>query len=227
MAIKLRCVACDKKLTVDEGFAGGVCRCPYCKALMAVPEARMRWGVRPRPTAPVGRAHAPPGRPETPGEVAGAHAEVAEEHIPLARPVRIQGVLALVLMGLVVAMAAAVGILLVTYGTDSSRENGPKEGQTDQQVADGGGPDGVGTNRANGAQAPAGPSICKLQIAPPVVYCIASRSQRAFDFAASETLKSIETLKEGRRFQVALCYEDGFKSVADGYLTVSKAGLAR
>ena len=36
MAIKLRCAECRKKLSVDEGFAGGVCRCPYCKAICKI-----------------------------------------------------------------------------------------------------------------------------------------------------------------------------------------------
>jgi hypothetical protein len=36
VSIKVRCTTCRKKLTVDDAFAGGVCRCPACKELFLV-----------------------------------------------------------------------------------------------------------------------------------------------------------------------------------------------
>ncbi len=37
MAVKVRCSDCLKIIMVDQAFAGSMCRCPYCKAIVAVP----------------------------------------------------------------------------------------------------------------------------------------------------------------------------------------------
>ena len=52
MAIKVRCTGCRKRISVDEAFAGGVCRCPYCGATSSVPSSA--GGGRPgfRPDVP-------------------------------------------------------------------------------------------------------------------------------------------------------------------------------
>lgn len=65
--IELTCPTCEQQLELDEGFAGGVCRCSECGTLMTVPSApdelteRLR---RPeRPPMPPG-ASVPPSEPE-------------------------------------------------------------------------------------------------------------------------------------------------------------------
>lgn len=72
MSIRIRCSECTKKISVDDAFAGGVCRCPYCKALVMVPtEAAVAVPASARPAAP--RPAAPtPGvsRPAAPQAVA-------------------------------------------------------------------------------------------------------------------------------------------------------------
>ena len=35
--MKIRCTDCSKKISIDDAFAGGVCRCPYCSTLVFVP----------------------------------------------------------------------------------------------------------------------------------------------------------------------------------------------
>ena len=57
MALKVRCSECRKKISVDEAFAGSMCRCPYCKSIVMVPtEAAAEAAHAPkrssRPTAP-------------------------------------------------------------------------------------------------------------------------------------------------------------------------------
>ena len=85
MAIKIRCVDCKKKISIDEAFAGGVCRCPYCTAIVYVPDdagkkktkkSRAKTPAR-RPKTPGARPKAPapapaPSRPQAPAPVAGA-----------------------------------------------------------------------------------------------------------------------------------------------------------
>ena len=43
--IKLTCTSCRKTLEIDDGFAGGVCRCQYCGTIQTVP-AHLKGGTR-------------------------------------------------------------------------------------------------------------------------------------------------------------------------------------
>jgi len=71
MAIKIRCVDCKKKISIDEAFAGGVCRCPYCTAIVYVPdESNTKKSKKGRAEAPKRRPEAP--RPEAPVPVTAA-----------------------------------------------------------------------------------------------------------------------------------------------------------
>ncbi len=70
--IQLSCPGCDKRLEIDDGFAGGICRCYDCGTLMTVPadatgEAEQLQQVE-RP--------ARPDRPATPGAPAPEPTEV-------------------------------------------------------------------------------------------------------------------------------------------------------
>ena len=58
MAIILKCSKCQHQLEVDDGFAGGICRCVHCGALSQVPLQPTRLDNRGRPAAPpeMGRA---------------------------------------------------------------------------------------------------------------------------------------------------------------------------
>ncbi len=103
MAVKVRCSECRKKISVDEAFAGSMCRCPYCKAIVMVPaggESPAResgeGGRNVRPDQP-GQA-----RPTRPGQrrksfakgdlrksglqnLTGAAPKIDEEHMPRPR----------------------------------------------------------------------------------------------------------------------------------------------
>lgn len=69
MAVRIRCSECHKKIAVDEAFAGSMCRCPYCKSIVIVPQeiSASEANTTPaRPAAP-GRPSSP-SRPSKPGE---------------------------------------------------------------------------------------------------------------------------------------------------------------
>ena len=220
MAIKLRCVECYKKLQVDDGFAGSVCRCPYCAATMPVPWPRRLGGGGFGPTLPGGR-------PETPGAIAGSQAEAQQQYIPLARPVRMQGIAALVLLGLAVVMAAGVGIVLMTYMQDSGRKK-----NAEQEKPLGGRPAvqperGRPASRKTGKPAPTGPSIGDVQITPPVVYCIGSASAGAVDSAMAKTLQSIKTLGANGKFNVVLCFPDSYEAMSADLAAGGEPGVEK
>ena len=66
MAIKIRCVDCKKKISIDEAFAGGVCRCPYCTAIVYVPDDSATKKRNRRPESPKPRPESPAPRPKAP-----------------------------------------------------------------------------------------------------------------------------------------------------------------
>lgn len=68
--LELRCPSCRRELEVDVGFAGGVCRCSHCGALMSVPRrssgqaeavSRAERPDRPDVSSPSARPEAPAG----------------------------------------------------------------------------------------------------------------------------------------------------------------------
>ncbi len=230
MAIKLRCASCRKRLSVDEAFAGGLCRCPYCGDLTLVPGRGRRAAAAGRPTTPGGRPRAPGGRPEAPVRAGETRAPAADD-IPTADPVKIQGVVALIVLGLVIAMATAGGIVLVEFGPDwfAKEPNAPAPPQRDtgggRVVGNDIGPKRPSTTRQNGWKAAprepevTGPAVDGMVVKTPVVYCIASGSPTAFNFAVAKVLKSLETLRPGDSFAVVVCRPAGVDSPAEGYLS--------
>ncbi len=83
MATKIRCSECRKKISVDEAFAGSMCRCPYCKAIVMVPKpgdsVAESLGSRPsRPTT---------GRPSSPTARTGASGGTGLRNVVGSRPI--------------------------------------------------------------------------------------------------------------------------------------------
>jgi len=249
MALRIRCPECRKRISVDEAFAGGMCRCPYCRELVEVPSApgRALRGRRPtgragRPSAPGGAAP-PPKRPATPEEAAQAAAE--EEEVPVADPVRIQGLVALVLLGLVVVMLGVGTFLLVRYGSQLiAADDEETEAQNAVAAATRPAPSPVPRPRPPlpapttgpalvlppGPEPPPveppveGPAVDGLAIKPPVVYCLTAGRGRRLDFAVGKMLESIETLPEGAKFSIVLGEEGDLKIMPGGYVLAGPAG---
>lgn len=103
--MRIRCRQCRKKISIDDGFAGGLCRCPYCKAITMASGA-----------ASAGCAERPD-RPDSPNEVVASQARQAEsdETVPLAEPVAIQGITRMLLPGLLILLLVAGVILIIMY----------------------------------------------------------------------------------------------------------------
>jgi len=202
MAIKIRCTECRKKVSIDEAFAGGMCRCPYCKALVYVPEAGSGAAPGRRPAAPGVRPEAPWQRPAAPGGATpppppGAPAP-AQEHIPMARPVKIQGIITIVLLVLLLGMVGVGIYITLRYITPPARTDGPNVPDYEIRV------DPMKVSKE-------GPAIAGVKLtASPVVYVIdaGSSMREAFDPARVMTETSVLSLGGKVRFNVLLCQEE-------------------
>ena len=86
MAIKIRCVDCKKKISIDEAFAGGVCRCPYCTAIVYVPDDGATKKRKRRPEAPARRPEAPTPRPKAPAPTPPAEISKADTAVGIHGP---------------------------------------------------------------------------------------------------------------------------------------------
>ena len=116
--MKIRCTDCEKKISIDDAFAGGVCRCPYCTALNFVPDEGA-------PTEEGARPESPTQRPTTPEELQAVAETRGQKHIPVANRVKLQGIVTLVLLGVLVLMIGAGVVLFVTGMRNGNGRNGP------------------------------------------------------------------------------------------------------
>ena len=186
--MKIRCDDCRKKISVDDAFAGGVCRCPYCKAIVTVAGDSTKVSHVVRPDAPIARPGAP--------DVAAPPAAIAEEEIPMARPVMIQGVVTIVLLGLLAVMLV-VGVFLVVHLVgDSNGDQAP--------------PPPPPAINAFGWSVPS-TVAGDIKIETPVVYVVDGGSSmgRMLDFALRMTRASVRSLKGDQKFNVVISMEEG------------------
>ena len=183
---------------MDDAFAGGVCRCPYCTETVLVPSRRERGGGE-RPDSPQGRPDAPPADLEAAAAAAAAPAPpapVRAQHIPVANPVRTQGIVILILI-LVAMIGGAVAVAVVLL-------RAPRRQQTPEQQQ----PDPGIVNPFDPRPAPGGEgTIAGIEIRSPVVYCIDNGPgmRWTFDLISGVTQASIKSLGSKRRFTILLC----------------------
>ncbi|RPI64557.1 MAG: hypothetical protein EHM48_00600 [Planctomycetaceae bacterium] len=120
MALKIHCARCKKRIAVDEAFAGGVCRCPYCKALILV-RGTIADATGPRPDSPDVRPDEPAGRPVIPPDLTISMGQPVldnstpptQDQVPTAQPVKMQGVVWLILLGMTLATIVVIVILVI------------------------------------------------------------------------------------------------------------------
>ena len=211
MAMKIRCTECAKKISIDEAFAGGVCRCPYCSALVFVgasSDAMVPAGGR--PSAPGSRPGAPMDRPAAPMVGAAphdleAHARAqGQEDIPMASPVKVQGIVTIVLLGLLLAMIA--GAIVMAVSILGRQENGyePPPLKTNP-FAD------VTSRRVVAGD---------IRVNLPVYYVIdgGGSMRETFFFGMDMIRKSLQTLEEGDTYNVVICREDGDLLLSEDFL---------
>jgi len=284
MAIKIRCVDCKKKISIDEAFAGGVCRCPYCTAIVYVPDDSATGKRKRRPEAPARRPESPTSRPKTPEDVAKADTAVGihgpadskadtavgiygpadskadtavdipatvdpeadtaveasaiadapgtrkpetqaeadkalavahgQTNIPTAAPVKLQGIVSIILAILLLGMLGGMAFLALEVITPPPIQD---VGITDEYVY---------TAFTTRTDFPAVAGTVKVQA--PVVYCIDTSRPMAqvLEYAGKIAIASAKSLKDGK-FNIILLGEDDDKVLSEQPVASDKAGIAK
>jgi len=182
--MRIRCPSCRKRISIDDAFAGGVCRCPYCTATVFVPGGS-------GDVAPQQRPETPDAQPQT-----TAPPETDQPHyVPTANPVHVQGIVAILVTVLVILMIAGGIVLWATMRPKAEPPKGPEPDLTRVNPF-AGGPAEVG-----------GANIAGIRIEGPVVYCLdnGSAMRRSFDFVAHMVELSIQSLGDQQTFTILLC----------------------
>ncbi len=220
MAVKIRCDECHKRISIDEAFIGGVCRCPYCKAIVPVVDDGMPSG------GPVERAETPT-EPSLPDESAGT---ASMQATPTAAPIKLQGVLTIVILLLLLAMIAGGIYMFVAYvnrekdepsdskATDSSQEY--VNGDTDGTV--------VAAQENPFEVKPDAGEIAGIKLDSPVIYIIdgGSSMQEMFDYAISMARVSILSLRSDQKFSLMVLIGEKCNVLPGGNQQGGKAGDA-
>jgi len=236
MAIRIRCTGCKKKISMDDAFAGGTCRCPYCKEIVLVGGTPTE-STAARPYAPVDRPDTPDEPPPSRESEAAEAAPAGPREVPMANPVRIQGVVTVVLMGLIVVMAACalwLGVMLSRHGADANVPfwgGGVPASPSPSPSPSGGGNVVSPRPSASGTATPAptgsnpfvspseGPNAAGVKIAAPVIYVLdgGGSMKNLFDYARYMTRLSVLSLGMGAKFNIVLCTQDGAKFLSPDY----------
>lgn len=190
MAVKIRCTGCRKKISVDEAFAGGVCRCPYCGATSPVPSPA---GVR--------RPAPRPDRPDVPGAARPGPAPSTEPEtpVPVARPVLIQGVVAIVLAGLLVAMLAGAGVLLAMLRFGSGEPEGESPAPATPMVGVRG-------------------TVAGMPVKTPVVFLIDGANAETADISAAMVRHFVLASGADDRFNLLFIREEGVDVLSEQWV---------
>jgi len=231
MALKIRCDDCKKKISIDEAFAGGMCRCPYCKAIVAVPGGEAAPAKRSKTT--VQRRGAPmrpdrPGGPTAAAPPAAAPAPVEPEPIPMATPVKVQGIVTIVLLvGLLGMVGAGIAMAIVYVGGKQEPEQPtpvPVNGKGDEPV--------------NPLAPTPRSSIAGIAVEGPVIYILdTSKSmytEGGLDYANIILVHAIDSMPQGSRCAIYLAGEsedrfvdlEGGAYFSGGPISAERAGRA-
>ncbi len=103
--MRIRCFDCRKKIQIDEAFAGGICRCPFCKSMISVPQKKRKNKCPERPLEPSAKADS---------SNLQAQKSIQPEQIPIADPAKFVGILKLAITGALVAAGAVVAFFIFT-----------------------------------------------------------------------------------------------------------------
>jgi hypothetical protein len=221
--ISLHCTNCNALLEMDDGFAGGVCRCQFCKTIQTVPSKRKESAAaKAGKTAKVGK-----GLPAGPGggldELAEVVASSGLARKSLTKPPAKNGdsgtsqatqpavkknpmLLALIAAVLVVVALVGVVVYLVIRPTPDTPGN-PAVRPGDDPVVFSGSSGASGGNSKTPAPpvATAGPAFAGVPLpSGPIVYLIdqSQANEEFLDAAKAAAYKSVLSLGSDRKFQI-------------------------
>ncbi len=210
MSIKIRCSECEKRVSVDEAFKGGMCRCPYCGVLIAIAGAshshldahKPDSPSRPaRPDSPVSE----PSRPDSAIESQSPEPGI-QDYVPVAKPVFLQGITSIILIAVIGVMLVGGSIVaahFLMHGWPTPPSAADNNGRDDK-------PDIL-----------EGPAILDiLGLTPPVAYCLDNSENmgEVKDAAINMVLHSLESL-DGGEFSLII--------VDDGGVVVFRGGMVK
>lgn len=209
MAIRVRCRQCTRKIAIDEAFAGGVCRCPYCKGLTLVSRGPVEQAhLAGRPDSPPRPDQ--PGRPLRPDGPPGVEPPAVDPygHVPLARPVRVQGIVSLLALGLLLLSLAGGGYFL--YLEFRPAQQPPRTGVEDPFAVK-------------------GATVMGVKLSPPVVYVLDGSGGMGdmLDLARAVVRHSILSLAPAQKFNVLVVREESIEKLAPDLLAGGADGDAR
>ena len=216
--MRIHCTECSKKISIDDAFAGGVCRCPYCRALVFVPvESGGAEEVGGRPESPTER-------PKSPEELQAMAESKGQEHIPVADPVKVQGIVTMVLIGVLLAMGIAAGIVYLIRRGGVGDGDGPKDMKafTDGPVVD---------PFRKGADIEGAWVAGNVPISSPILYVIdgGDTMKILFDFSVGITRISIRGLSDKDSFTILISRDIGEEDLFmdEGYRTGANERAAK
>jgi hypothetical protein len=217
--ISITCTNCDSVLTIDDAFAGGVCRCQFCGTIQTVPSKKEQEALQAK-GAPVSKSlyqkESVPPRAEASGtgleDLAGAMAgsglaasgsglarqandPSAAEPIPSAPVIEPtsppQGTrLSVVLITAVVVVLSGIAVTILLSRVTT--DHGPAKSTT-------------------GTVALSGPNFCGVPVTGSSVIYLLDRGNsinELFDTLKAATYKSLKQLGPDRKFQVILWDND-------------------
>ncbi len=214
-AMKTRCLECGKKISIDDAFAGGVCRCPYCKAITVVRATEQNpldYSPRPerpnRPDSPLAGATSPaPGRPQNPQPAPATPVQQPEQLVPLANRVMVQGVVTIV-MSVLLVLFVTTGIAGVWWLTRPGPGSTSPGSSTNPSTVIALGGEGF-------TQKPG--EIAGLPLQSPTVFVIDASAgmQDYYDPAAAMVRHAVRSTKPSDKFQVLLAGEQNQRMSGD------------
>jgi hypothetical protein len=212
MAIRVQCDQCEGTISVDEAFAGSVCRCPYCKAMVVVPVSDGQAGQARRPAAPGARPTAPPSAarpvqppPESPPPRQPAERKLGEAELRRQAHARKQRTI-LVIMALLVTIAL-VGVAVILWPESTSEA----EDAAEQPVGPDDDPD-------RPAPTVTGPNLARrIALESPVVYVLdaGGSMQPHIGVAAQAATESIVSLGQDGKFNLLIVSEEQITSLGE------------
>ena len=202
--IQISCTNCKTLLSIDDAFAGGVCRCQHCGTIQTVPAKARESTTAGAPAGPVVAAkslYQSDARPDASGTGLDSLAGVIVSSglsssrltTPAQRPPAHKNLLPILIgVGFVVLALLGVIVYLMTRPGTSTTPNTPGEN--------------TNTVQTPGTPTPvAGPNFCGTKLdGSPVIYVLDSgtATQEYFGELKDVTLHSIATLGSDRKFEI-------------------------